>query len=146
MDTIFRLSHNKDLLPFMVRTPSVHASEPRMVWSPALITDKFILLNIVTLDFNALQQGGVYNTKNGIHEFERGKTSEIPFFINDDLPSGKWWPDARVATPKNMSACLLDVTQLKDAYREKKVTGALELLVQSLDEDDNPIVMIVTFK
>ena len=40
-DTIYRLTNNRDLTPWIVRKPSVHSSELKMVWSVPLTTDKF---------------------------------------------------------------------------------------------------------
>ena len=126
-DTIYKLSHKKELTPFIVRTPSVHASEPAKAWTSELNTDKFILLCISNLAVEA------YSNQKWIHEFESGKTSEISF-VNEDIPSGKWWPADNVAMPKNMTASLMDVTRLKDAYKENKLRGKLEQLVATLKE------------
>jgi hypothetical protein len=43
-DTIFKFTKERDLVPFAVLTSSVHATEPRKVWTSLLTTDKFILL------------------------------------------------------------------------------------------------------
>jgi hypothetical protein len=47
--------------------------------------------------------------------------------------------DARVAN-------LIQLPTLRTALEEKKLKGDLEKLVASLDEEDNPVVMIVKFR
>jgi hypothetical protein len=146
-DTIFQLSKNKDLVPLFIRKPSVHSSEPRIVWTSQLKTDKFILLWKIILDFVALgnnQNTSLYTSL--IYNFETEQTN-IVSFVNDDFPSRAWIIDADgLDTPKNITAGLINVVLLKDAYEEKQLRGDLEKLVTTLDEDDNPVVMIVKFR
>jgi hypothetical protein len=40
----------------------------------------------------------------------------------------------------------MQVPMLKTAAEERQLKGDLEKLVATLDEEDNPIIMIVTFK
>ena len=147
-DTIYRLSKDRNLTPMLVHTPSVHSSEPRKVWSTLLTTDKFIVLWKFTLDFRALEQQGPTVPEFALlHEFETGETSEVTF-VNDDYTTRKWTPAGRLApaSAKNMDIQLIQVPRLKAALEEKQLKGDLEKLVATLDEDDNPVVMIVKFK
>jgi hypothetical protein len=153
-DTIYKLTKNKELTPLIVRTPSVHASEPRTVWSSKLTTDQFILLSILTLDFEAMKQmsqnlnqgGGSLPSTDFMYEFATGEMSEVSF-VNDDFPSGRAWSPTEADIPqKNMAVSMIQMVTLQDALEEKKLKGDLEKLVASLDEDDNPVVMIVKFR
>jgi hypothetical protein len=40
----------------------------------------------------------------------------------------------------------MSIPRLKESYENNQLKGELEQLVASLDEEDNPIVMIVKFK
>ena len=146
-DTIYCLTKNKELTPMLVRTPSVHSSEPRTVWVSNLTTDKFIFLEKATLDFELALRTQQISTASFIHEFDTGETGEISF-VNDDYPSGNDWSPTDVdIRQKNIAAGrLMQVPTLKNAYEEKKMKGELEKLVATLDEEDNPVVMIVKFK
>jgi len=145
-DTIYRLRKNKELTPFVVRTPSVHSSEPRTVWSAALTTDKFILVTKTIFDFESVRRMQSVSSTAFSHDFKTGETSEVTF-VNDDFPSGKEWSPGTVDIPqKNMAASMIQLFTLKNALEEKKLKGDLEKLVASLDADDNPVVMIVKFK
>jgi len=145
-DTIYRLTKTKELTPLLVRTPSVHASEPRTVWVSDLATDKFIIFGKATLDFELVRKTQTVPSVTLTHEFETGETSEVSF-VNDDFPSGKNMGPAEVNTPfKNVAARLIQTPGLVEACKEKKLKGELEKLVTSLDEEDNPVVMIVKFK
>jgi len=150
-DTIYELTKNRELTPLIVRTPSVHASEPRTVWASELTTDQFILFSTLKMDFNAVEQ----NMNQGItsipstdfmYEFGTGETCEVSF-VNNDFPSGSIWRLNESEIPqKNVAVSMIQLYTLIDALEEKKLNGDLEKLVASLDEDDNPIIMIVKFK
>ena len=45
-----------------------------------------------------------------------------------------------------MTAGLIDTALLKEAIDEGKLKGELEKLVETLDEEDNPVLMIMKFK
>jgi hypothetical protein len=87
-----------------------------------------------------------------IHDFKTGETNKVSFINDDlplarDLPLGKWAENSFVFVPqKNVTASLIQIHVLKTAAEEKKLKGELEKLEATLDEDDNPIVMIVKFK
>jgi hypothetical protein len=75
-----------------------------------------------------------------------GQISE-PSFVNDDFSSQKWRCPADVdLSRKNTAASMIDITELKDAYDKKELKGGSNKLITSLREDDNPLVMILTFR
>ena len=145
-DTIYMLTKNKALTPRIVRTPSVHLSEPRKVWGRDVMTEKFIIVEIVTLDFESVRRTQSISSTSLIYEFETGETSEVSF-VNDEFPTRNISLNADANTPaKNVFAGLMQASRLVGAYEEKQLKGELEKLVSTLDGDDNPVVMIVKFK
>ena len=145
-DTIYLLSKNKELSPLIIRKPSVHSSEPRTVWTHQLTTDKFVFLNKITLDFEAAKNSRSIVSTQLMYEFETGETSEVSF-INDDYPSYTWWsPFIYEEISINMTATLIQTPILKTAFEKKQLKGDLEKLVPMLNEEDNPVLMIVNFK
>ena len=145
-DTIYRLTKNKELTPLIIRKPSVHSSEPRKVLTHQFSTDKFMFVNIITLDFEAAENGRSITNKDLIYEFDTGETSEVSF-VNGDYPSSAWWfPQlGYVETSPNTVALLEQTPRLKKALEKNQLKGELEKLVEMLDEDDNPVLMIVKF-
>jgi len=140
-DTLYLLSQDKELTPLLVRNPSVHISEPRIVWITLLTTDKFILFGKLTLDFNS--RGG--RIPIFMYEFETNETKELT--ISDtEFDRRRWAPGLVPAMPKNMTAELIWPSSMIDAYKKKKLNEDFEKLAITLKEDDNPIVRIVKFK
>ena len=146
-DTIYLLTKDKGLKPFIVRTPSVHLSESRTVLTHQFATDKFVFLYKIPLDFEAEKNNRSITITKLMYEFAAGETYEVSF-VNDDYPSRSWWeePFMYADLPHNTSAMLIQMSRLKRAYEEKQLRGDLGGLVKTLDAEDNPILMIVNFK
>jgi hypothetical protein len=147
-DTIYLFTKNKELKPLIVRVPTVHSSEPRIVLTHQFATDKFIYLYKIPLDFEAEKNDQSVIITELMYEFTTGETSEISL-VNEDYPSkAGWWeyPFMYADLPQNMSAMLIQMSRLKKAYEKKQLKGELEELVKTVDEEDNPILMIVKFK
>jgi len=140
-DTMFLLTQNKQLAPILTREPSVHSSDPRKIWTTLLNTDRFIVMGIIPLVFNS--RGGKIPFL--IYEFDTGQTSEISF-LDVEYNRRKWSLDSSPAIAKNMYAELMQVPPLLEAYKKKQLSGEFEKFVETLDEDDNPIVRIMKFK
>jgi hypothetical protein len=144
-DTIYKLAQDRHLTPLLTRTPSVHNSEPRVVWSTLLNTDRYILLEKTTLDFDAAERGRFIPPVRLLHEFETGETYEVTL-VDADL--GRWIIGS-VLSPsisKNMDAHDVQVWRFLDAYEEGKLPEELEQLAAGLEAEDNFVVRIMTFK
>ena len=145
-DTIYRLTKNRNLTPWLVRKPSVHSSEPRKVWSTPLTTDKFIILYTTELDYVAAEKGSSIPFKTLMYEFETGEISEVSLIFDDfamrEWPLVSFVPDI----PKNMSAYLFSAPSIISAYKANNLKGDLKKLASTLDEDDNHVLVIVKFK
>jgi hypothetical protein len=144
-DTVYRLTPDRKLIPILVRTPSVHSSEPPTVWGVPLTTDKFMILYRKSLDLIAYERGKDSPGEYLMYEFETGQTSKI-FFEHADLWVKDWNPSyiSKRDVPKNTFVHLLPPHALnKEYYDEKQRKGEP---VKIPDEEDNPILAIYKFK
>jgi hypothetical protein len=145
-DTLFQLSSDKELKPLLIRKPSIHASDPLNIWINLLTTDKFMLFGTFLLDFNS--SGG--KIPMFIYEYETKEISKVSIldaeYDTKPWSPGKWSPDACPAIAKNMSADLIQVSSVLDAYKGKRLKGNGEQVAKKLKEDDNPVVRIIKFK
>ena len=137
-DTIYRLTKNRDLTPFIVCKPSLHSMNSPLAYTISFITDKYIFLEVTTLDYVSLRKGLTPSVKVLLYEFDSGEITTIDnrFLYSDHINT----------LQKNIDARLFDVTRLKDAYEKNELDGELKQLVETLDEEDNPVVRIRKFK
>nr|WP_321521997.1 6-bladed beta-propeller [uncultured Macellibacteroides sp.] len=140
-DTLCMLTQNKKITPVLVRKPSVHASEPRKVWTTLLTTDKFMIIGAVVLDFNS--KGGKFPA--WIYEFKTGKIYKEDI-SDSESERGIWRIISSPATAKNMTAQLVQAPSIINAYKRKQLNGKVEKFIKTLREDDNPVLRIIKFK
>lgn len=144
-DTLYQLSPLDGLSPILQRKPSVYASDPRNIWTPFLTTDKFIFFGTLVLDFN--KTGG--KLKFWMYDFIVNKFDEVSIVDTEydmSLRPGDWAPEATPVIAKNKSADLIQATSMLEAYKGKRLKGNGMEVAKILQEDDNPIVRILTFK
>nr|WP_321522000.1 6-bladed beta-propeller [uncultured Macellibacteroides sp.] len=140
-DTLYILTQNKKKTPVLVRKPSVHASEPRKVWTTLLTTDKFMIIGAVVLDFNS--KGGKFPA--WIYEFKTGKIYKEDI-SDSESERGSLNYNSSPAIAKNMTAQLVQAPSIINAYKRKKLEGKVEKVIKTLREDDNLVLRIIKFK
>jgi hypothetical protein len=140
-DTLYQLTQNRELTPILTRKPSVHASEPRIVWVPFLTTDKFILIGLIPLNSNS--GGGRIPVL--MYEFETGETSKLSI-LDAEFDMERWGPGDSPAIAKNMTAEMIQAPSIIEAHKKNQLKGDIEKFVMTLDEYDNPVVRIIKFK
>ena len=142
-DTIYLLTKNRDLLPYIIRTPSIHLKEPHVTFTPVLLTEKFFVFYIIILDYIALKNENRLNPKILMYEFETNKIyninkMEIQYDVN-------------IVQKNIIDARLVDSYRLKESHNKWKSNKKEDLdeeemkrdqVVSSLKEEDNPVVII----
>ncbi len=142
-DTIYRLTTQKKLQPLIVRKPPVHDSYPPTIITNHLITDRFIFFGTRYLDLEAAKKGKAPSTEELMYDFETGELNERKLGNKDCEDLRFFFFDARTA--ENTGVGLIDVPRLFELDREGKVKGELKELLKTLDEEDNPILLKITF-
>jgi len=148
-DTLYLLSHDRELSPLLIRRPSVHTSEPRRIWYTVLTTHKFMLISNLTLTNNSGSKVG--RTPSYLYEFETGGINDVSILdaeiCNDFNITRNWSPFNSPATfTKNMTAELIQAPTLINSLKKKRLKGNVEKLAMALDKEDNPVVRIIKFK
>ena len=142
-DTLFLLSPNKELTPFLVRTPELHAN-------PAITIDGFIeagdyqiihttryqIQDMRIPEFYLMRNrttGSVYTQRFIFDEF-RGKEVTLSFHT------------IRPTQNSRIGLVSLDLTELQDANDEGRLSGRLQEIVESSYEFGNNVFMLLHFK
>ena len=142
-DTIYRLTPQKELLPLIVRKPSVHSTNPKMIISNELLTDKFILFTKAVLDFEMAKSKKTFPTMALMYDFKTEQLYEYNLLNKDFDRSGVGFVSAK--TPENTGVCQLDVSYLFEADEAGRIKGELKELLKTLKEEDNPVLMKIKF-
>ncbi len=140
-DTLYMLTQSKKITPVLVRKPSVHASEPRKVWTIILTTDKFMIIGEVLLDFDL--KGGKIPIF--MYEYKTGKINKVEF-LDSESERGTFSFGSSPAIAKNMTAQFMQAPSFISIHKKMPLKGSTKKSVMPLREDDNPIVRIIKFK
>ena len=140
-DTLYMLTQSKKITPVLVRKPSVHASEPRKVWTIILTTGKFMIIGEVLLDFDL--KGGKIPIF--MYEYKTGKINKVEF-LDSESERGTFSFGSSPAIAKNMTAQFMQAPSFISIHKKMPLKGSTKKSVMPLREDDNPIVRIIKFK
>lgn len=151
-DTIFLYKDDRSLNPVLYQTPSVSSRNPVEYLDLYLEMGQYQFIKVIV----ARESDNVSNMYDGFfpakYYMRNKKTGEIArpklflpdykgkeFIISPTEPNGRDYVNSYIFT--------LDLYELKQAYRENKLSGKLKELVATLKEDeDNDVFMIVNFK
>ena len=139
-DTIYRLTPRKELQPMIVRTPPMQSTDPKILLSNFLITDKFILLGVHGMDYTAIRNGDEISQKQLMYSFETGETN-IYRLKNRDITTSTNVMIRDAITPANTGITMYDAAFLFDMDEKGELQGELKELLKSLDDEDNPVLV-----
>lgn len=144
-DTLLLLTQDKKLTPILSRKPSVHDTDPKLVWQTYLTTDRFVIIGAWALDFNS--EGG--RIPMYMYNFE---TKEIfrSTFLDAEFGMSEWSMGMALggatATAKNVHAGFVQAESIINAYNKKQLNESATKFAANLDVEDNYVVRIIKFK
>ena len=153
-DTIYCYSKDHVLKPFIVRTPTIQLMEPQIFLYPGAQTDRFCFMQAVKKEFEFFEPGKrfeFYRTElvydkleDKIYEY----TLRHSDFLDDRHFSMVYDNNAIIFLNSNQYAFLMrfEAPDLVEAYNDGKLRGPLKEIASSLDEEDNPVILIAKYK
>ena len=148
-DIIYRVEKNHTLTPIIQRTPSYEVEQGKDFFLMLRGANKryyFFKRQQALLEF---QGNAATDPKSTYIAYDR-KSKEIvqPTFTNNDYPSQDIPMSKILQCAGDTSQCylLLEAFKLKEALEEGKLKGELKSIAEKLDEEDNPVLMVVEFK
>ena len=142
-DTIYRLTPQKELQPIIVRKPPMQSTNHKILWSNVLATDKFILLGVYEMNYEAVKNGNSIEQKQLMYDFTSGEINVYKLKNKDITSSDVSIKDA--ITPVNIGITMYDTSFLFDLNEKGELQGELKELLKSLDEEDNPVLVKIKF-
>jgi hypothetical protein len=143
-DTIYKLTPQRELQPIIVRKPPMPETDPKILISNFLTTDKFICLGVYVMDYNLMRNGGNITQKQLMYDFETGQTNEYRF-VNRDITTSTTVSIEEAITPVNTAVTVYEVGFLFGLDEKGEIKGDLKELLKSLDVEDNPVLMKIKF-
>ena len=146
-DTIYKCLPDHSLIPFMARTPSVHAMNPEVFLSIELITERYCFF-MMSEKIEKLQSNGTMTIPETSLMYDRQEKALYTYTVyNDDFSTDKEVSIHSGSVGDNIAACrTLDADQLVEAYKKNQLKGKLKEVTTALGENDNPVIMLIKYK
>lgn len=142
-DTIYTLSLDFSLHPFIVRTPSIQSMNPEIMLILRLLSDRYYFMETIRNEYD-------FNTENGfsktyfMYDNQENKFYNYIVYNNDYLINKEIYMSLlKPLNHKNESWQHLDAYQLVESYKKGELKGKLKEVAKMLNEDSNPIIMLV---
>jgi hypothetical protein len=145
-DTVFLFGKDRCLTPVIYKTPAIGASDPMAYLNNCIDAGRYQFMEMYTLRF---EEGAFpYPVTYLMRDRKTGEIFRQKIILPDY--NGKHFFISPVQSGRdyeNGAFFELDLTELKQAYGENKLSGKLKELTASLDEEkDNNVFLLFKFK
>ena len=145
-DTLYHYAPDGTLSPFIVRTPSAHTMVPEVFLYMGICTDRYYFMQTVKNVFN-FEKGNGFYTDELVYDKEEKALFQVAVY-NGDYAEKR--PVAMTASPVNREiedVTSINASRLVEIYKINQLKdGKLKEFPTRLDEDDNPVIMLVKQK
>lgn len=145
-DTIYSFLPDYSLRPFLVRTPPIQSMDPEVMLILRLFSDRYYFMETIKNVYD-------FDTKKGFSKTffmydKREKVFSGYTVYNDDFSTKKeiYMSATRPVNHEIESWYPLEAHQLVEAYEEGQLKGQLKEVAAELDEDANPVIMLIKHK
>ena len=136
-DTVFRLLPDYSMVPFIIRTPSIQSMSPEVFLFPKIITDRYCFMDRIKMENNFTKTDLVYDRQERtIYEY----TLQNDDYVNKKLVNLSVWEtnNDRIAFWQKIEA-----DELIKSYKRNELKGELKKIAEELDEESNPVIMLI---
>jgi hypothetical protein len=145
-DTVYSYQTDHTMTPFIVRTPPVQSMNPVFFLFPSLFTERYYFMDATKKE--VIVDGEWFPATHLMYDKEEKSIFEYTVY-NDDYTDKKQ-VSIHKAVPvinEEVAAWLpLQATDLIEAYEKGKLKGELKEIAAGLNEESNPVIMLLKHK
>ena len=145
-DTLYHYAPDGTLSPFIARIPSTRTMVPEVFLYMGVCTDRYCFMQTVKNVFN-FEKGNGFYTDELMYDKEEKAIFQVSVY-NGDYAEKR--PVAMTASPVNREiedVTSLNASRLVEIYKKNQLKdGKLKEIASRLDEEDNPVIMLVKQK
>ena len=146
-DTIYRYLPDNSLVPFIVRTPSIHSMNPEVFLSPELITENYYFI-MTTEKVGKIHRDMLLAFPETYLMYDRREKALFRYTVyNGDFANEEEVSISSGPANDEIAICkTLDAYQLVEDYEKGQLKGKLKEIAATLDKEDNPVIMLIKYK
>lgn len=141
VDTVYMTQPDNSLLPFLVRTPSVHTMTPEVFLFPGVLTDRYYFMQTVKKEYDFEKEEGLPTTD---LVYDRQEKTIYKYTVsNTDFSERKEDMSLRSLNDEIAWTQTLQAHELVEANGKGQLNGKLKEIAAKLNEEDNPVIMLI---
>lgn len=145
-DTLYNYAADRTLSPFIVRTPSTHTMKPEIFLYMGIYTDSYYFMQTVKNAFN-FEKGNGFHGDQLMYDKEEKAIFQVMVYNDDYAEKRAVAMTAKSINREIENVISLDASQLVEIYKKDQLKdGKLKEIASRLDEEDNPVIMLVKQK
>ncbi len=147
-DTIYNYLPDGTTSPAIVRTPSIHSMDPQIFLYPTVVTNRYYFMQTLTKKFNLERMNG-FPTKNLMYDKQEKALFKYTVYNDDFIDKRQVNLEMEVVNPINQGVAAfhsLEAAKLMEANAKGKLKGKLKDIAEKLEEDSNPVIMLIKHK
>ena len=145
-DTLYNYAPDGTLNPFIIRTPSAHTMQPEVFLYMGIHTDRYYFMETVKNVFN-FEKGNGFYTDQLVYDKEEKNLYQVAVYNNDYAEKRTVAMTAKSINREIENVTSLNASPLVEIYKKGQLKdGKLKEIASRLDEEDNPVIMLVKQK
>jgi len=146
-DTIYRFFTDYNMRPLLVRNPPIKSMNPGVFLYPAVLTEHYCFMQTVKAEWNWETNTG-HTRVNLMYDRRENALFDCVVYNNDYTIKQPVLMTSEITFGNNEIALvqILEAYQLVESYKKGELKGRLKEIAATLDEEDNPVIMIVKHK
>ena len=146
-DTVYTLLPDHSLCPFLTRIPSVQSMNPEVMLALRFVSDSYYFMETIRNEYN-FNTGTGFPKKYLMYDVKQKTFGGYKVFNSDYLiPKEVFMVGFTPANHEIAASYLIQAYQLVESYKKGELKeGKLKEIASKLDEEDNPVIMLVKHK
>lgn len=144
-DTSFLYSTDHKMTPLMVRTPSIQSMSTEAYLFPTVIADDYYFMIKIEKSWDFETNSG-FPVTNLLYDRKEKALYECDIYNSDYTDKQPIKLRHKFANKDIACWQILETPDLLEAYENGKLQGRLKEIVAELDEESNPVIMLVKYK
>lgn len=145
-DTLYNYAPDGTLTPFIVRTPSAHTMQPEVFLYTGIYTDRYYFMETVKNVFN-FEKGNGFYADVLMYDKEEKAIYQVTVYNGDYAEKRPVAMTAKSINHDIEGVTTLNAPRLVEIYKKGQLKdGPLKAIASKLDEEDNPVIMLVKQK
>ncbi len=145
-DTLYNYAPDGSLTPFIVRTPSAYTMQPEVFLYTGIYNDRYYFMETVKNVFN-FEKGNGFYADVLMYDKEEKAIYQVTVHNGDYAEKRSVAMTAKSINHDIEGATTLNAPRLVEIYKKGQLKdGPLKEIASKLDEEDNPVIMLVKQK